>query len=182
MQRGGSSAFWDDLALPSSEDSRSSPGNIRQIAGDYLRAGWPVIPIVPHGKRPSVAWLEYQQRLPTNRELDAWFSASSDANIGIVTGAISGLVVVDVDASHDGTTSLRRLQHEHGALPATVEAHTGDGGCVVAPPSMHATGHRYKWAAGRSPTDAAIAALPKWLSTAIAAKACSPDIAGLRHL
>ncbi len=81
---------------------------------------------------------------------------------------------------------------EHGALPATVEATTGgggrhlyfarpespvsnkvnlhtgidlrgDGGFVVAPPSLHASGQRYEWKPGHSPEELSLALPPSWL-------------------
>jgi hypothetical protein len=100
--------------------------------------------------------------------------------VGLVTGRISGLVVVDVDVQHGGPDSVAALEAAHGALSPTVEALTGgggrhlyyahhgtlvanqvalrpgidvrgDGGCVVAPPSVHPSGRRYQWVAGRDP-------------------------------
>ena len=47
-------------------------------------------------------------------------------NIGIVTGAASGVVVIDEDAG--GRETLARLEREHGPLPRTVMARTGGGG------------------------------------------------------
>jgi hypothetical protein len=63
---------------------------------DYLDMGWSVIPL--RGKRPVLgSWLEYQKRLATREEVREWFRLEPDANIGIVTGKVSGLVVVDFD-------------------------------------------------------------------------------------
>src|SRR5262249_23231989 len=39
----------------------------------------------------------------------------------------------------------------------------GDGGFVVAPPSLHASGRRYGWELGSSPDDGPLAAIPAWL-------------------
>lgn len=93
------------------------------------------------------------------------------ANIGVVIPA--GYFVVDVDIDHDGLYSLARLQEAIGALPETLQITTGSGGLhfwyktdkpirntarlagydgidirgvggyVVAPPSLHISGHRY---------------------------------------
>jgi len=167
-------------------------GDAHAAALAYAARGWSVIPIEPRGKRPLLPWLEFQQRLATADEFEGWFRRWPDANVGLVTGRVSGLVVVDVDPRHGGQASLERLRDEHGPLPRTVEAETGgggrhlyfaypgalvhnrvgilpgidlraDGGCVVAPPSRHPGGRRYRWAEGSSPDDLPLAALPAWL-------------------
>lgn len=163
-------------------------------AGAYLERGWSIVPIEPRAKRPSVAWLEFQHRLPTPAEVARWFRRR-DANVGIVTGAVSGLVVLDVDPQHGGDDSLAGLAAEHGPLPRTVEARTGgggrhcyfahpgdhvpnrvgfapgldlrgDGGVVVAPPSVHPSGRPYAWVSGRAPDDLPLAPIPRWLLAA----------------
>lgn len=157
---------------------------------DYLARGWSVIPIQPGGKRPLAAWLEFQLRHPSPQEIDRWFRRWSDANVAIVTGQISALVVLDIDVRHGGAESLARLEQANGPLPRTLEALTGgggrhlyfvhpggllrnrtgiepgidlrgDGGYVVAPPSLHPSGRRYQWAHG--PSDVPLAQMPAWL-------------------
>ena len=91
----------------------------------YAARGWSVIPFEARGKRPGLAWLEFQKRRASQQEVESWFRHRRDANVGVVTGAISGIVVIDVDAGHDGIESLKRLEVEHGPLPSTVEAITG---------------------------------------------------------
>ena len=171
---------------------RGSGDDIRAAALAYAERGWSTIPIEPRGKRPLVPWLEFQQRLANAAEIGAWFDRWPAASIAIVTGRVSGLVVLDLDPRHGGQASIERLRVEHGPLPRTVEAETGgggrhlyfahpggplanrvgllpgidlraDGGCVVAPPSLHASGRRYRWAAGRAPDDLPLAATPRWL-------------------
>ena len=170
----------------------ASPLSAREAALAYLGHGWSVIPIEQRAKRPLVAWLEFEHRCASAREIEGWFARWPGANVGIVTGRVSGLVVIDVDAAHGGGASLSRLESEHGTLPSTVEVLTGgggrhlyfahpggrvgnrvgllpgldlrgDGGCVVAPPSVHPSGRRYAWARGRSPDEAPLAPLPGWL-------------------
>lgn len=165
---------------------------IGQLALEYLRRGWSVIPIRPHDKRPTIRWLEYQHRLATEDEIKEWYRRWPDGNVGIVTGVVSGLVVLDIDPKHDGDASLAELIQEHGPLPHTIEALTGgggrhvyfahpggivrnkvgllpgidlrgDGGCVVAPPSIHASGKAYSWLPGHDPQHATLASLPSWL-------------------
>ena len=109
--------------------------------------------------------------------------------MGIVTGVVSSLVVVDVDPLHGGDASLEALEQAHGPLPDTLRAVTGgggrhvyfghpggsvpnkvglvagidlrgDGGFVVAPPSIHPSGRSYAWLPSDRPDPAA---MPAWL-------------------
>ena len=168
------------------------PANNRQACREYLARHWSVIPVRPHDKRPAIRWQEFQQRQATRTEIEGWFKQWPDANVAIVTGAISGLVVLDIDPEHDGEGSLAGLIQEHGPLPRTIEATTGgggrhlyfshpgglvrnkvglapgidlrgDGGCVVAPPSIHASGKSYRWLSGHAPGQIPLAAMPAWL-------------------
>jgi hypothetical protein len=176
--------------------SRAAFPDCSGAALEYLARGWSVIPIEPGGKRPLVAWLEYQGRQPAASEVAGWFGRWPDANLAIVTGIQSGLVVLDVDVRHGGAQSLAELEAAHGSLPRTIAAATGgggrhlyfshpggvvhnrvglapgidvrgDGGCVVAPPSLHPSGHRYAWEPGCAPAQARLAPLPGWLTQLI---------------
>lgn len=143
-------------------------------------------------KRPAITWKAYQSKFVTEKTLRRWFRRSPDYNVAIVTGALSGLVVLDVDPRHGGDKSLKKLEREHGPLPRTLESVTGgggrhyyfshpggevrnrtgiepgidlrgDGGCIVAPPSLHPSGKRYRWVKGRAPGQVKLAHLPDWL-------------------
>ena len=167
------------------------PANL-ETARRYLSRGWCVLPLRSRDKRPLIAWESLQISPPSPEQVGDWFNRWPDANIGIVTGEISNLVVIDIDPAHGGDASLDRLEQQHGALPATVEALTGgggrhfyfahpggmirsraglaqgidlrgDGGYIVAPPSVHPSGRPYAWAAGHSPEETALAALPRWI-------------------
>jgi hypothetical protein len=117
-----------------------------------------------------------------------WWQMWPSANIGIATGRGSGLVVLDVDFRAGGDASLAALVDQHGPLPETACVHTGggglhyyfahpggtvrnsasmlgagldirgDGGYVVAPPSVHVSGATYTWALA-CPS----AQLPTWM-------------------
>jgi len=159
---------------------------------DYTTRGWSIIPIRSGDKRPLIRWEEFQHRQPSAEEVRAWLSCWPEAGIGIVTGRISGIVVVDIDPHHGGDASLDTLERQHDHMPLTVEccsggsgrhlyfAHPGglvrnkvalaagvdlrgDGGYVVAPPSMHGSGARYVWRDGCGPRDMSLAPLPAWL-------------------
>jgi hypothetical protein len=163
--------------------------SIGAAARAYAARGWSVIAMQPRGKRPILAWREFQQHPASIGTIARWFERWPDANVGIVTGRVSGIVVVDVDARHGGPDSVAQAEAALGPLPPTVEAATGgggrhlyyahpgaamanrvairpgidlrgDGGCVVAPPSVHPSGGHYAWVPGHGPGEIALAPLP----------------------
>lgn len=73
---------------------------VHAAACSYRQQGLSVIPICTDGsKQPAVAtWNPYRDRRATALELRAWFHHADPCGIGIVTGPISGnLVVLDFD-------------------------------------------------------------------------------------
>lgn len=166
--------------------------SILKRAKAYLDRGWSLVPVEAGGKRPLVRWEPFQQHMPTQAELDQWFKRWPAANIAVVTGALSHLVVLDVDPRHGGDDSLADLEKRHGPLPDTVEAISGgggrhiyfahpggivhnrvgfvpgidlrgDGGVIIVPPSLHPSGRRYEWEVSHHPEDLDPALLPPWL-------------------
>ncbi|NVM21328.1 MAG: bifunctional DNA primase/polymerase [Desulfobacterales bacterium] len=189
------------------------PQTVAGYAIYYLSRGWSVIPLRRQDKRPAIRWLEYQHRLAGEDEAKDWFHRWPEANVGIVTGGVSGLVVLDVDPKHGGDASLEAMDKEHGPLPRTIEATTGgggrhiylahpggiihnkvglapgidlrgDGGCVAAPPSLHASGRRYVWAVSHEPDSTALAPMPGWLLREVTAggRHVGHPISHWRHL
>ncbi len=157
-----------------------------------LARGWSVVPVAAGEKRPLVRWQEFQVRRAAEDEVHAWYARWPEAGIAIVTGAVSGLAVLDVDTRHGGDDTLAGLEREYGPLPDTVEAITGgggrhvyfaypgaelrnraalaagldlraEGGLVIAPPSLHASGRRYEWEVSHHPDDTQVADMPGWL-------------------
>jgi Bifunctional DNA primase/polymerase, N-terminal len=174
------------------DEARSDDGCHLEAALGYLKRGWAVVPAGERTKRPIVPWQAYQHRMPSEAEVTAWFERWPRANLAVICGAISGIVVVDIDPKNDGDRSLAALETRHGPLPATIESMTGgggrhvcfahsgrevrnrvglapgidlrgDGGCIIVPPSVHPSGKRYRWKAGRAPGQVGLAALPVWL-------------------
>lgn len=169
--------------------------------------GWRVIPLhVPTDRgcscrRPrcdATGKHPIERRWPSLASTNAhvireWWTAHPQANIGLVTGRGSGVVVLDVDPRHGGDDELFDLERIHSPLPRTVEVATGgggrglifkapdtpipttagaigagldtrgEGGLAVMPPSLHASGRRYEWSVDGHPDDVALAELPAWL-------------------
>jgi len=154
---------------------------------------WSVIP-VDSSKKPLVKWEEYQKRIATVDEINVWFNQWPDANIGIVTGSISKLIVVDIDPRHGGTNELFKdyktpcsqtggggwhyyftsetfITNRAGVLPG-IDIR-GEGGYVIAPPSIHSSGDSYKWLI--SPQDASLLEFPHWIFQATEKKQDKSD-------
>jgi hypothetical protein len=170
-----------DLAgcLITSEDTEP----FRQVQ-DYARRGFQVFPLKPRTKEPATRRGLYEA---TNNAatLRRWFTGAHPYNVAIRTGVPSGVFVLDVDGEQ-GFSSLAELVEHHGLLPSTLVSTTGkgrhywfnarspipcsvgkiapgidirgDGGYVVAPPSIHPSGAPYRWVNGENPADA-----PGWL-------------------
>lgn len=136
-------------------------------------------PATPHGLKDATT---------DEAVIRAMWERHARANVAVATGAVSGIVVLDVDAGKGGFETLARLEEEHGALPATLTVATGggglhlyfrhpgvpvrnsvrklgpgldirgDGGYVIAPPSNHRSGGTYTWKDEREPAE-----MPAWL-------------------
>lgn len=157
-----------------------------QHALQYLRLGFSVIPLRPRGKEPLIPWQEYQKRFASVAEIRKWF-ADGTANLGIVTGSVSKLAVVDLDGI-EGMKCGRSLKlasratvitgkgkqlyykHPGGNVCNAVRKYPGvdirgDGGYCVAPPSIHPNGKRYQWLTPVGPATA-LPAFPALFSMA----------------
>lgn len=142
------------------------------------------------GKHPLyMGW--YEQASYQAEQIKKWWTKTPSANIGIPTGEKSGWLVLDVDDGGDET--LAELEAVHGKLPDTVTAVTGsggrhyvfkypqgrnipnktkfapgldtrsNGGLIVASPSAHISGNRYKWITKHSPFERTPTEAPEWL-------------------
>lgn len=148
--------------------------------------GFYVFPVEQGGKRPVTpnGLKDAKRDLEAIR---ACWSQRPHLNVAVRTGRESGIVVLDIDGE-DGWDSLHRLEDEHGELPTTASVTTprggqhfyfahpgvelrnttgfpgegldvrGDGGYVVAPPSLGPGGRGYE-----VDEQAPIAPMPQWL-------------------
>jgi hypothetical protein len=159
--------------------------------------GWRVFPIKPRSKKPPQI-KEWQIHATTKVEqIRKWWKKWPDANVGIATGKVSNLLVLDIDPRHSGDDSLAELEKQYGELTSKVEVITGtggthkyfsfsvdyeirnsaghlgegldirgEGGYVVAPPSIHPdTGRAYAWDGDHQPDETALGDIPEWLLT-----------------
>lgn len=69
-----------------------------EAARAFAAAGVPVFPCAPGGKHPLIRDGQGFRDATTDlAQVEAWWSRAPEANIGIPTGAVSGVVVIDVD-------------------------------------------------------------------------------------
>ena len=179
------------MCLDRDPPKMSTPSTFSGAALTYAVRGWGVLPLwwpcatgVCACGRPdcdSVAKHPIHRLVPRGlhdaaSQLDivsSWWRSMPNANVGIRTGADSGLVVLDIDGP-PGRQSLRAVVAAHGLLearwartgsggwhayfahPGTTVPNSagrvgdridvrGEGGYVVAPPSRHRSGQSYRW-------------------------------------
>lgn len=179
-----------------------SANNILEAAKDYLRRGFSIIPLysIVNGKctcgNPSCSkpgkhstlrsWGAYQRKHPTEKEIEGWFGNGHTRNIGIITGEISGIAVLDFDTpeavefkkKHDFPAGpvqktgrdkgihvvyrhrdgLRGFQKRDDLPGIDLRA---EGGYIVASPSLHVSGRRYEWIEGKGLDDIPLQDLPE---------------------
>jgi len=157
--------------------------SILESARGYLARGFSVIPL--KNKKPTIkSWKQFQERHPTEEELLQWFENGTSNNIGIVTGKLSGVVVIGLESPE-----AARFAMDHGFPPtAAVKAGEGfqvyfryqngirnfqkrddlpgidlhgEGDYVLAPPSVDESGQVCHWMPNRSLDDIPLAPLPE---------------------
>lgn len=143
---------------------------LRDAALDYAARGWPVLPVQPRGKAPLTAHGLHDATTDPDT-LHGWWDRRPNANVGLRSGV--AFHALDVDAHHGGFDTLARLtlvEHEKLASGPCVLTPSGgfhlyfappsrpignragfvagcdwrgEGGYVVAPPSIGANGSAY---------------------------------------
>lgn len=178
----------------------------REAALGYAHRGWRVFPLhgivngvctcgrsdcSSAGKHPLVRRGLYEATTDP-KQIQDWWRRWRSANVGIATGAVSGIAVIDVDLPAAFVSLGRLIEQE---VPATLTGLTGgggihlvfsssdevlgnsagrlagidddlagidlrgNGGYIVAPPSVHRSGGSYEWLDANRP----VAAAPAWL-------------------
>jgi hypothetical protein len=143
-----------------------------KAALEYESMGYSVIPCNPSeeeekGKKPFIKWERYQKERAAPEQIKEWWAKWPAAMIGIVTGEISGIFVVDAD-SEAAKEKIEELLPENFEGPMVKTPRPGyhyyfanhkgilnsnngvfhvrgSGGFVIAPPSKRSNGLTYSW-------------------------------------
>ena len=137
----------------------------------YAKKGMSVIPAKPD-KKPFIKWEPYQKKRAEENQIRQWWQKWPKANPAIVTGAISGVMVVDAD-SNAGIEAVNEFIPDNLSLPVCETPNGGqhfyfkyipglsngvrvltdtdfrtDGGYAIAPPGHNGNGKGYAWLPG----------------------------------
>ena len=151
--------------------------------GNYICNCWKKASCTTPGKHPIES--DWKNKIYRN-EKDIRSTWKQEYNIGIATGPVSNLLVVDIDGE-DGCNSMDMLEDRYGKLTDTLKATSGrgyhlyfkhpginignkvkfengldvrdQGGLIVAPPSLHHSGKCYQWV----DPEESMAPMPEWL-------------------
>lgn len=94
-----------------------------QSALECAKRGWRVFPVVPKRKSPLVK--DWQSRATTDpKTIKRWWDKFPDANLGVLTGRSSGIIVLDVDPRNGGIQSWKDLESQVGQVD-TFKVKTG---------------------------------------------------------
>src|SRR5262245_9095525 len=164
--------------------------HLRDAALTYMESGWSVFPLRPREKVPlkGMAVAQFQRVSPADERLIRDWWRVYEFNVAVATGAISDLFVWDCDtaaAYHEtverGIPNTRIAQTGKGyhfyfkypdfpvgnrAKVCTGVDVRGDGGYVVAPPSVHPSGEQYRWLDDKAP----VLPAPSWILALLKAK------------
>ncbi len=170
-----------------------------QTALTLASRGLHVFPCKPRDKRPAL-FNGLKAATTDQNKINGWWGANPQFNIGLACGAQSRVFVIDIDGI-DAEGELTKLEQQHDALPRSVESLTargrhiyfqwpdrpvrnsaskiapgidvrGNGGYVLAPPSIHPSGKAYCWSVDSADE---FAPAPHWLLAKLAAPASRDD-------
>ncbi|NNM47037.1 bifunctional DNA primase/polymerase [Knoellia koreensis] len=126
---------------------------LSEAAARFAAAGVPVFPCVPGEKRPLVL-RGFHDASADPGQVAGWWSRWPSANIGIPTGAMSGVEVVDVDVHPTGTgfPAFREAHRQGHAVGWAALVRTPSGGLHAYYPA-HADRVQSSWQAARAHVD-----------------------------
>ena len=91
-------------------------------AFEYAVHGYSIMPLRRQDKLPLLsAWKQYQTVAATEEQIEKWWQQYPEANVGIITGKVSGIIVIDIDVYKKGAVSIDKF-------PETYTVKTGRGG------------------------------------------------------
>ena len=159
--------------------------DILKAAISYAGLGLSVIPVNPSTKTPFVSWRNHQAERAELSTIRSWWQQFPEAGVGIVTGPVSDLLVVDIDTKDRQVLEGRHLpvtpiaatprgEHRYfryprgSRIPSSVNLlpsvdMRADGGYVIAPPSQNGDRKKYQWVDGLSFDEVPLADCPEWL-------------------
>lgn len=160
-----------------------SPDDRLAAAIFHQSHGRSVIPAAPN-KTPLVKWKRYIDEIPSEAQIMEWWSKYPNANLAMITGAISKLIVLDLDIKHGRTSKEFDLPATACAKSGSGGEHfyfnypgehvvkesaifgpgvdiQGDNGLIILPPSVNEAGGVYEWIV---PLEDGVADMPEWLS------------------
>lgn len=148
--------------------------NLQELIQFYLGQNLNIIPIKFGEKTPLIEWNKYQKEKVATEELQKWFSGDVGINLAVVCGQISGnLVVVDFDDPKAYKKLFGGIDRETLVVKTGRGLHVyfrtdypinsfainipglgridakGEGGYVLAPPSVHPNGKTYEFVSQR---------------------------------
>lgn len=99
--------------------------DMKELALMYAGMGWPVFRLAARGKVPLKGSHGFLDATTDTAKIEEWWAEMPDANVGIATGQVSGVLVIDVDPRHNANwlKALEQLQ-----LPPTFVVRTWSGG------------------------------------------------------
>ncbi len=185
-----------ECCSPPSAPNVVTDGSALSAALSYHQRGWSIIPQVPRAKKPPIKWRPFQTRQPTAAEPQSWWSRWPAAGVALITGPLSGVLVVDADGPEAHDTLIRHLGSEpmapkvlsgsrepsryhlffrHPDFSTKAKAtpwhpkleFRGNRALVVLPPSLHKSGNLYAWARGQSLDDLPLPELPAEITAAL---------------
>ena len=141
---------------------------LNSVYARYLALGWSVIPAAPKTKTPLVSWKLAQRKRTSLEQTDEWARRWPTSSVGVVTGGLSGVFVIDVDSAEalespfitslPATAMVRTSKGVHyyfrtpngPPVPTKVKFLPGidcrgEGGYAIVPPSVHESGAIYEW-------------------------------------
>lgn len=172
----------------------------------YAGRGWAVLPLQPKGKIPLTPH-GCNDASKDKEQIAAWWEKHPDANVGIATGAASGFFVVDIDGEEGELSLKKleelhvplpptgevitggggrhlyfklpdgqSIRNSAGKIADKVDIR-GEGGYVVAPPSVHPSGKTYVFSVD---TNNKMVQSPDWLVNLICGDSGRPQ-GGTHH-